>query len=284
MVAMNTAGRAVLFAGTTVVIALLGMFALGVELPQRRRDRRVARRAARCSPRRSRCCPRCSSFGRRRAPVGATRASRAPRPSADRRLGLLGAVGRRHPAPARRRRDRRDGADARCSRRRRSACGSGPATPATTPPDTTTRQAYDLLAAGLRPGLQRPAAARRGAPPQPARRTGADAADRAVAARPPGVAAVAPAAAEPGPRRRGDRRLPARRSPQSAQTTSLVKRLRDRRDPADREGDRRDRATSAARPRRRSTSPTSSRASCRCSSASSSRSRRCCCWSSSARC
>src|SRR5437588_8119120 len=30
--AMNTAGRAVLFAGTTVVIALLGMFALGVNL------------------------------------------------------------------------------------------------------------------------------------------------------------------------------------------------------------------------------------------------------------
>src|SRR5207253_9935795 len=28
--AMNTAGRAILFAGTTVVIALLGMFALGV--------------------------------------------------------------------------------------------------------------------------------------------------------------------------------------------------------------------------------------------------------------
>jgi len=29
---MNTAGRAVLFAGATVVIALLGMFALGVNL------------------------------------------------------------------------------------------------------------------------------------------------------------------------------------------------------------------------------------------------------------
>src|SRR6202023_4357111 len=30
--AMNTSGRAVLFAGATVVIALLGMFALGVNL------------------------------------------------------------------------------------------------------------------------------------------------------------------------------------------------------------------------------------------------------------
>ena len=50
--AMDTAGRAVLFAGLTVIIALLGMFALGVELPLRRRGRRGARRAARrCSPR-----------------------------------------------------------------------------------------------------------------------------------------------------------------------------------------------------------------------------------------
>src|SRR5205823_11372001 len=30
--AMNTAGRAILFAGTTVIIAMLGMFALGVSL------------------------------------------------------------------------------------------------------------------------------------------------------------------------------------------------------------------------------------------------------------
>ena len=45
--AMDTAGRAVLFAGTTVVIALLGMMLLGVGLPLRGGDLRVDRRAAR---------------------------------------------------------------------------------------------------------------------------------------------------------------------------------------------------------------------------------------------
>ncbi len=44
--AIDTAGRAVLFAGSTVVIALLGMMLLGVELPLRGRDLRVDRRAA----------------------------------------------------------------------------------------------------------------------------------------------------------------------------------------------------------------------------------------------
>ena len=38
--ALDTSGRAVLFAGITVCIALLGMFALGVQLPLRRGDRR----------------------------------------------------------------------------------------------------------------------------------------------------------------------------------------------------------------------------------------------------
>ena len=39
--AMDTAGRAVLFAGTTVVIALLGMFALGVGFLNGARRRRL---------------------------------------------------------------------------------------------------------------------------------------------------------------------------------------------------------------------------------------------------
>ena len=37
--AMDTSGRAILLAGTTVIIALLGMFATGVALHVRARDR-----------------------------------------------------------------------------------------------------------------------------------------------------------------------------------------------------------------------------------------------------
>ncbi len=44
--AMDTSGRAILLAGTTVVIALLGMFATGVSVHVRARDRRGDRRAA----------------------------------------------------------------------------------------------------------------------------------------------------------------------------------------------------------------------------------------------
>ncbi len=42
--AINTSGRAVLFAGSTVCIALLGMLILGLSLLERRRGHRVARR------------------------------------------------------------------------------------------------------------------------------------------------------------------------------------------------------------------------------------------------
>ena len=52
--AVNTSGRAVLFAGIIVCIALLGMFALGVSLPlrpgHRRRHRRVLHHDRRAHP------------------------------------------------------------------------------------------------------------------------------------------------------------------------------------------------------------------------------------------
>ena len=44
--ALNTSGRAVLFAGITVCIAILGLCALGRELPLRRRDRHLDRGCA----------------------------------------------------------------------------------------------------------------------------------------------------------------------------------------------------------------------------------------------
>ena len=57
--AMNTAGRAVIFAGMTVVIALMGMFALGVGPAQRVSRSPPRSRCCSCSPPRSRCCRRC---------------------------------------------------------------------------------------------------------------------------------------------------------------------------------------------------------------------------------
>ena len=60
-IAIDTAGRAVLFAGTTVVISLLGMLLMGVGFVSGLGDRRRRRRrSSRCS-RRSRCCRRCSA-------------------------------------------------------------------------------------------------------------------------------------------------------------------------------------------------------------------------------
>ena len=59
--ALDTAGRAVLFAGTTVVISLLGLLLMKhVVHPRRRHRHRRSACSSRCS-RRSRCCPRCSA-------------------------------------------------------------------------------------------------------------------------------------------------------------------------------------------------------------------------------
>ena len=46
LIAIDTSGRAVLFAGIVVVIAMLGMMLLGISLPLRPGDRRRARGAA----------------------------------------------------------------------------------------------------------------------------------------------------------------------------------------------------------------------------------------------
>ena len=134
--AVTTAGRSVLIAGCTVVIAVLGLCLTGLELHVRRRDLGVARGAGRDARRRSRCCRRCSPTSgprvdRLRLPFLGPR--RSTRPTAEPRVagGALeprassGGPGRRRSSPPR-----------SCSRspRRRSACGSASPTPATTRP------------------------------------------------------------------------------------------------------------------------------------------------------
>ena len=131
--ALNTSGRAVLFAGGTVCIALLGMFTLRPELPQRRGDRRRADRrdhrrrgrhpAARAA-RRPRHCG-CSAAG---SAAGWPPTARDAQ-SRDRRGGPLVGVRRAAPACAR---PRSRWWSWRCWPSRRSRCGSAPPTRATT--------------------------------------------------------------------------------------------------------------------------------------------------------
>ena len=149
---MNTAGRAILFAGATVVIALMGMFALGVSflygaaiaaslgvllvlaasltlLPALADVHRQARRPRAPPALRAHASPAQASGS-----AGSGSSSAGP------------VVGRARRRPC------------CCSHspRRRSGCGSARATPATTPPKQTTRHAYDLLAAGFGSGFNGP--------------------------------------------------------------------------------------------------------------------------------
>jgi len=215
--AMNTAGRAILFAGTTVVIALLGMFALGVSflygvaiasslgvllvlaasltlLPAllmftgkrvgRVRSRRVRQRE-----------PRVGFWTRwvgliQRSPVWAALGSTALLLAlASPALGLrLGA----------------------------SDSGNDPTT-------QTTRHAYDLLAAGFGPGFNGPLQLAVSLPS--AGDTGGLARFTTTLRNTPGIASVAAPRLNPARDTAAIAAYPTT-SPQSAQTTSLVKRLR----------------------------------------------------------
>ena len=129
---MNTAGRAVLFAGITVVIALHGHVRARRQLPVRPRRRRRRSPSCSCSPRRSRCCRRCSpSAAGGSDGVGRRARGRAGAPERGPASGSGGSPSS-SAAPGRRRSPRRRS----CSRSPRpsSACGSATATPATTGP------------------------------------------------------------------------------------------------------------------------------------------------------
>jgi putative drug exporter of the RND superfamily len=162
--AMDTAGRAVLFAGATVIIALLGQFALGVDflkglavssslavlmtmlaalsvLPAllSRFGERIGRRRTR---------RRRGAGARAGEPAGASTAASAPNGFWARWSGLI----ERHPWPA---------AVAALAVMLTLAAPAlalrlGNSDAGNNPPNQTTRQAYDLLAKGFGPGFNGP--------------------------------------------------------------------------------------------------------------------------------
>ena len=106
--AIATAGQAVLFAGTTVVIAILGLFLAG--LPGHQRDGRRRWRWSSPSrwPPRSRCSPACSAWPARRSTSSRSTASRtSTKPAARDALRPLGPPRRQPPGALRDREPRR---------------------------------------------------------------------------------------------------------------------------------------------------------------------------------
>ena len=215
--ALNTSGRAVLFAGATVVIALLGMFALGVNLLD---GAAIA------------------------AAIGVILVLAASLTLLPALLSLIGRrvgeAGRGAPDPE----DDRPGFWLRWVRRvqRRPALVAVSATalmlvlagPAlglrlgssdagNDPSSQTTRQAYDLLARGFGPGFNGPLQLAVALPR--AHDTAAAARLRQALAAAPGIASVAPARLSPGATAAAMTVYPTT-SPQSSQTTALVNRLR----------------------------------------------------------
>ena len=155
--AVDTSGRAVLFAGLTVIIALLGMLAIGlsfisglgigaaavVAVTVLVGDHAAARDAR---VRRQRTSTGCGCRG------CTTTATARARRSGTAGAGSCSATRGCSPSPGSRSCSR---SRCRCCR-----CGSASSTPATTRPASQTRQAYDLVAQGLRPRVQRPVPAR----------------------------------------------------------------------------------------------------------------------------
>ena len=130
--ALNTSGRAVLFAGATVIVALLGLLDPRRLVPQRRRDRRLGDRAGRRAGR-DHADARLPGHDRDEGAVqeGAppARGRGTARPQGGR---ALAAVGELRPAPAAAAGRRRAAGDARCSPSRPSTCGWAPPTRART--------------------------------------------------------------------------------------------------------------------------------------------------------
>ena len=218
--AMNTAGRAILFAGATVVIALLGMFALGVSFLY---GAAIAASlgvllvlAASLT-----LLPALLTFaGRRIGTPRARRFRRAARPTAgDGFWGRWVGVIQRHPAWA------ALGATALLVALAAPALGLrlGASDSGNDPAGQTTRKAYDLLAGGFGTGFNGPLQLAVRLP----NRNDQAALGRLSTAlrRTPGVASVA----TPEVNKAGDTAsiavYPAT-SPQSEQTSSLVKHLR----------------------------------------------------------
>src|SRR6266566_7807209 len=215
--AMNTAGRAIVFAGATVVIALLGMFALGVSFLY---GAAIAASlgvllvlAASLT-----LLPALLMFTGKR--IGRVRSRRAGtrEPRAGFWLRWVGLIQRRPVWAAL-------GSTALLLALASPALGLrlGASDSGNDPPTQTTRQAYDLLATGFGPGFNGPLQL---AVSLPAAGATADLTRFATALRhTPGVASVAAPRLNPARDTAAIAVYPTT-SPQSAETTKLVKRIR----------------------------------------------------------
>ena len=154
--ALNTSGRAVLFAGTTVCIAMLGLLLLGVQLPQRRRGRHRDRGAVHDARRRHAAArvPR-HHPDEGAQPAGAPPARRGG-PARGPRGRLLGALGGLRPAPPDAAGDRRRRCSCSCSRSRSSRCASAPPTRATTRRPRPRARPTTCSPSGFGPGFNGP--------------------------------------------------------------------------------------------------------------------------------
>ncbi len=221
LTAMSTAGRAVLFAGSTVIIALLGMFALGVSFLN---GLAVASAIAVLFTMLAALTALPALLSRIGTRISRGRVARSQR-------GLSGEDGhgfwarwarfiRRHPWPA-----ALAGlaimlviaVPALSLRMALSDAGNDPS-------GTTTRKAYDLLAEGFGPGFNGPleVAAQL---PRANDRAALDRIDAALA-RTPGIVSVAPVVTSPSGRIAVYQAFP-RTAPQAAATSDLVTSLRE---------------------------------------------------------
>ena len=226
--AMNTAGRAVIFAGTTVVIALMGMFALGVGLLNGLAVAAALAVLLVLAASLTLLPALLTSFGgahraARRAGAPPQGVARGRDGAAGRAQQLLDALDHDHPAPPVGRLDRFDGDHADACR---AGAGAAPGQhrcgqrllPATRP-----ARAYDLLAKGFGQGFSGPLliAARL---PHAGETAPAEQLAAAVRAT-PGVAQVAAPRLSPSGEVATISAYPTT-SPQSRDTEQLVKHLR----------------------------------------------------------
>ena len=218
--ALNTSGRAVLFAGVTVVIALLGMFALGVSLLNGAAVAAAIGVVLVLAASLTLLPALLSLVGRR---IGESGSDQTPGEADDARPGFwLRWVQRVQRRPALTAIAATSlmlvlAAPALGLRLASSDAGNDPAS-------QTTRQAYDLLAKGFGPGVNGPLQL---AVALPQARDSAALTELGHALRTtPGIASVAPARLNPAGNTASVVAYPTT-SPQSAQTSSLVNHLRD---------------------------------------------------------
>ena len=223
LLAMDTAGRAVLFAGATVVIALLGMFALGVSFLNGLAVAAALAVLLVLSASVTLLPALLTFFGRRVGQPGrlarlARRRTRAHRPAGGFWLRWVGVI-QRHPALA---------ATAATALMLTLAAPAlwlrlGNSDAGNNPTSYTSRRAYDLLARGFGPGFNGPLSV---VVQLPSRNdTTTLTAFRNALARTPDVVAVSPPRLNPSGEVAVISAYP-RSSPQSSETTTLVKTLR----------------------------------------------------------